>query len=140
MQQEPVAIGTEHERDIHHLSIGKRLLHTCTDDVGIVLCLDNGNRNIGFKEQEVVCPPWIAPAHGIAPDKHTPVGDIHFFPDLVMMVPAGTHECGSDEFGTDVPFTEFLLFQSIHSVILILCDNVLIPFHGYLHHKSRNVL
>jgi hypothetical protein len=56
------------------------------------------------------------------------------------VIPAGTHEGGSNEFGADVPFAEFLLFQSIHSVILIFCDNLLIPFYVYLHYKSRNVL
>ena len=88
MQQEPVTIGTEHKRDIHHLRIGKCLLHPGTDTVIIVLCLDDSNRNIGFIVEDIVGPSRFGPAHGVALDEHPTIGNIHLFPDLVMMVPA----------------------------------------------------
>ena len=88
MQQEPVTIGTEDKRDVHHLCIVERLLHSGTNAVIIVLCLDNCNRNIGFIIKDIVSPSWFGPAYGIAFDKHPAIGNIHFFPDLVMDDPS----------------------------------------------------
>ena len=87
MEQEPVTIGTEHKRDIHHLCIGEGLLHPGTYDMIIVLCLDNGNRKIGFIVKDIVRPSRLGPAHGVTVHKDPAIRDIDLFPDLVMMVP-----------------------------------------------------
>jgi hypothetical protein len=54
----------------------------------IVLGFDNGDGQIGFIIKEVISPSRFGPAYGIAPDKHPAIGDIHFLPDLVMVVPS----------------------------------------------------
>jgi hypothetical protein len=71
----------------------------------VVLCLDDGKRDIGFIEKNIVGPPRLGTLSGIAPDKHPSVGYIHLLPDLEM-IPAGAGYCGRDEFSADVAFTE----------------------------------
>ena len=61
VEDEPVAVGGEHERDVQRVGVVERLLHAVADGVVVVLGLDQGDGYVGLVVEDVVSPFWLLP-------------------------------------------------------------------------------
>ena len=74
----------------------------------VVLCLNNGERDVGFMIEDYIRSLSLSTGGFIALNKNPAVGKVDFFPDLPLAVPAGFENCRDDVFGDDVPFRQVL--------------------------------
>lgn len=95
------AVGREHKRNIQRHGVIQRLLHPVADGKGVVLGLDDGNRNV-LVIQDVIGPLGLAPRDQLAPDDNAALGEEHFAANLECLVPAGLNQGQRDAFGADV--------------------------------------
>ena len=89
MEDEPVAVGGEDERDVEDLGVVQRLLHAVTDGVVVVLRLDDGDRDVGLVVEDVVSELGLPPSHHLAPDVDLPFGEVDLALDLRLLLPPG---------------------------------------------------
>lgn len=88
MEEEAVPIGREHEGDIEDCGVGQPLLHASPEGVVVVLCLDDGDREVGFVEEEIVGPFLLASGHHLSPHDDPTIGE-GVFPSPLVVLPAG---------------------------------------------------
>ena len=104
MKEEGIAIAAEDERDIERLSVAEGLLDAGVDRVIVVLCLDDGDRDIGLVVENVVSPLPCPTGMEFPSDLNPPIREADFFANLGIDVPTRRHEIGCDELGADVAF------------------------------------
>ena len=109
VEDEAVAIGRKHEGNLQGLRVVQSLLHAVADGVGVVLCLDQGDGDVGLVIEDVVGPLALASADQLAAHDDAALGEAHFLADLHHFVPPGTAQGGGDELGADVAFAETFL-------------------------------
>ena len=93
------------------LGVVQPLLHAIADGVGIVLGLDQGDRDVGLVIQNVVGPLAPAPADELAAHDDTALGEADFLADLRHLVPPGLSQGRCDELRADVAFAEAFLLH-----------------------------
>ena len=122
VEDEAVAIGRKHEWNIQGLRVVQSLLHAVADGVGVVLCLDQGDGDVGLVMEDVIGPLALASVDQLAAHDDAALGEAHFLADLRHFVPPGLAQCRSDELGADVAFAETFL---VHGDQLTTCPGIL---------------
>jgi len=82
VEQEAIAIGAEHKRDLQHLSIAQRLLHTIADGVIIVLGFDDGDWDVRLIEKDIIDTFVLGSGMELAANDDASFGEGKFFSDL----------------------------------------------------------
>jgi hypothetical protein len=116
VEDEPVTVRGEHERNLQRLGVIERLLNTVADAAAIVLGLDDRKGNVRLVIEDVIGPLGFATGHHPAADDHAPLREGDFLAKLGLLVPAGAPQGRRDELRADVPLTELLL---VHAAIPI---------------------
>ena len=116
MEYEAIAVGREHKGNIQRDSVIQRLLHPVTNGKGVVLGLDDGNRNV-MVIQDVIGPLGLAPRDQLAPDDNPTLGEEDFAANLECLVPSGLNQGWCDELGADVGFAQGLFAHDPFFVI-----------------------
>jgi hypothetical protein len=101
VEEEAVAVAAEGEGDVQHVGVFEGLLHALADRFVVVFGFDDGDRQVGFVEEDVVGAFLFASADQFATHDHSSGGELDFFADLGVEVPAGGCEGGGDVFGAD---------------------------------------
>ncbi len=113
--QEGVAVGAVGEGNIEDLGVVQRLLHAGADGVVVVLGLDDGERDVGLVEEDVVGLLGVAALHRLAANDDPALGEVDLLADLghqVPLVAIRADQRGRDELGADVRFGEGLLVHA----------------------------
>lgn len=113
MEYKAVAVGREHERDVERGRVFQALLHAVTDAVGVVLGLDQGQRDVRLEVQDVVGALGLAAADQLAAYDDPALGEADFLTDLQHLIPARLAQGRGDELGADVAFTEGSLVHEV---------------------------
>src|SRR5690554_4907734 len=106
MEYEAIAVRAEDERDLQCFSIVERLLHAVADAVGVVLRLDQRDRNVWLVVENEVGLLRLAARHQLAAHNDAALGEKDLLPNLHHLVPARALDGGQDELGADVAFGE----------------------------------
>ena len=75
VKDKTVAVGGKHKRDIEGHRIVEGLLHSVADAVVVVLCLDDGDRDIGLVIKDVIGALGLATGDELAADDDAPLGE-----------------------------------------------------------------
>ena len=89
MKDEAVAVGGKHERNVQGFGVAQCLLHAVAGGVGVVLGLDQGDRDVGLVVEDVVGPLALAPADQFAAHDDAALGEAHLLADLHHLIPPG---------------------------------------------------
>lgn len=111
MFEESVAVRTVGEWKVENLSVFKRLLHPIADRVIVVLCFDDGERDIWFVGKDVVGFLRFPSLYGLAAHDYAALREVGLLANLGHQVPLFTisaNECGGDELGPNVRFSMLL--------------------------------
>lgn len=73
MQQECIAVRGEYERDVERDRVVERLLHAVADGVGVVLRLDQRQRDVRLDVEDIVGALGLAAGHELAADDDPPL-------------------------------------------------------------------
>ena len=122
VEDEAVAIGGKHEGNLQGLRVVQSLLHAVADGVGVVLCLDQGDGDVGLVVEDVVGPFALASAGQLAAHGDAALGEADFLPNLRHLVPPGLAQGRGDELGADVAFAETFL---VHGDQSTTCPGIL---------------
>ncbi len=106
VEDEAVAVAAEGEGDVQHVGVFEGLLHPMTDRFVVVFGFDHGDREVGFVEEDVVGAFGFTATDQFAAHDDASGGELDFFADLGVEIPAGGGESGGDVFGADVAFGE----------------------------------
>jgi len=82
----------------------------------VVLCLDDGDRNVGLVIQDVIGTLGLATGDKLSPNDDAPLGEGHLFANLHHAVPARALDSGADELGTDVALAEVFF---VHTFVVV---------------------
>ena len=102
VKDEAVAVGGEDEGYIECGGILQPLLNTVPDRMAVVLCLNQGDRDVGLIIEDEVRLLGLSARHKLAPDNDPPLGEEHLFSHLQHLVPAGAFYGWQNELRTDV--------------------------------------
>jgi len=105
--QEGVTIGAVGEGHIQYFGVLEGLLHAIADRVVVILGLDDGQRDVGFVEEQIVRLLRLPPLHGLAADDDAAFGEISLLADLGHHVPLAavySDQRGRYILGADVCF------------------------------------
>ncbi len=112
VEHEAVAVRGEHEGDVERAGVVERLLHPVADAMGIVLGLDQGERDVRLVIEDVVGALGLAARDQLAAHDDPALGEADLLADLQHLVPPGLAQGGRDELGADVAFAEGALVHS----------------------------
>ena len=112
MEYEAVAVRTEDEGDLQRFGIVERLLHAVADAVGVVLRLDQGDRNVRLVVENKVGLLRLAARHQLAAHDDAALGEIDLLPNLHHLVPACALDGRQDELGADIALGEASLVHT----------------------------
>ena len=79
--------------------------------MGIILGLDQAQRDIGFEIEDIVGTLGLSAAYELAADDDAAIGEAHLLADLQHLIPARLAKGGRDELGADVAFAEVALIH-----------------------------
>ena len=102
VEHEAVAVRGEHEGNVERCGVIERLLHPVADAVGIVLGLDQRQRNVRLVIEDIVGPLGLAASDQLAAHDDPALGEADLLADLQHLVPPGLAQGGRDELGADV--------------------------------------
>ena len=106
MEHEAVAVRGEHEGDIERRGVVEALLHAVADAVGVVLGLDQRDRDVRLVVENVVGPLGLAARDQLAAHDDPALGEIDLLANLHHLVPPGALDGRQDELRADVAFGE----------------------------------
>ena len=86
------------------------LLHPVADAVIVVLCFDDGYRNVGLVIQDVIGALGFATGNELSADDDAPLGEGNLLAELHHPVPARAFHGGAYELGADIALAEVFLF------------------------------
>jgi hypothetical protein len=109
MKDKSVAVRRKHKWDIQGCRIVERLLYAVADAVVVVLCLDDGNRDIRLVIEDVIGALRLATGDKLAAHDDAAFGESDLLANLHHPIPARALDCGADELGTDVALAEVFL-------------------------------
>ena len=92
------------------------MLHAIADAVGVVLCLDQRERDVGLEMEDIVGALGLAARDQLATHDDPALGEADLFADLRHFIPARLPQGGRYELGTDVAFAEGALVHGGHSL------------------------
>jgi hypothetical protein len=121
MKDKPVPVRRKHKRDIQCGRIVQRLLYAVADAVVVVLCLDDGNRNIRLVIKDVIGALRFATGDKLATHDNAAFGEGDLLANLRHPVPARALDGGADELGTDVALAEVFLVHTFYWPTSGLC-------------------
>lgn len=101
MEEEAVAVRAEHKRNVEDLGIDEGLLHARSDRVAVVLRLEEGDRQVGRVEEQVVNALALASGDELAAHDDVAVSEPELPPPSVRR-PPGLGDRRRDEAVTDV--------------------------------------
>jgi hypothetical protein len=104
VEHEAGAVRGENEGDVERDGVIERLLHPIADAVGIVLGLDQGERDVRLVIENVVGALGLAARDQLAAHDDPAFGEANFLADLQHLVPPSPSQGGRDELGADVTF------------------------------------
>ena len=82
MEHEAVAVRREDERDVEGLGVVERLLHAVADAVGVVLGLDQRERDVRLVVEDVVRPLGLAACDQLAAHDDAALGEADLLANL----------------------------------------------------------
>ena len=82
VEEKPVSVGAEDERDVERLCVGKRLLHPSSDAVVVVLGLDDCEFEIGAVGKDQVRKLPLTSPYCFAFHQHWSIGEVHLLSNL----------------------------------------------------------
>jgi hypothetical protein len=106
VEQKPIAVRAEGERELQDLRVVQRLLHPCADFVLVALGLHDPEGQVGLEVKAVVCELRLAALDDVARDLDAPLREVDLAPDLRLDVPPSLCERGADELLADVRFAQ----------------------------------
>ena len=89
------------------------MLHTVSDAVTVVFCLDNRKREIRFIIQQIVRPLALSAGSDIPADNDSPICEVILHLDLLEFVPASSLDGRGNELQFNVLFGHFMLFHQV---------------------------
>jgi hypothetical protein len=109
VEDETISVRREDERDVECGGVVEGLLHTGADGEGVVLGLDEGDRDVGLVVEDVVGSLGPAAGNELASDDDSPLGEADFLANLGQLIPACLSDGRGDELTADVALGEALL-------------------------------
>src|SRR5690606_18140235 len=111
VKEKAVSVGGEREGHVEHLGVIERLLHSRSDDVRVVLRLDDREREVLLPRKDVVGVLRLATRDEPAANDDPATGEVDFFADLRLYIPAAALERRRDELRADVALRESALIH-----------------------------
>ncbi len=115
MEQEAIAVGAEHKRDIQRSSVVQALLHAAADTMVVVFGFDDRQWDVGFPRQQEVGILPFASFDGLAAYMYLARREVILFANLILNVPASRSDSRHNKLGADVAFTELLFIHEHES-------------------------
>src|ERR1700731_3300994 len=113
MKDKAVAVGGKHQRNIERLRVIKGLLPPVANAVIVVLCLDDGYRNVGFVIKDVIGALRLTTGDQLSADDNAPLGEGDLLADLHHPVLARAFHGGAYELGADIALAEVCFVHTI---------------------------
>jgi hypothetical protein len=104
VEHEAVAVRREHEGDVEGRGVVEALLHPVAHAMGIVLGLDQRQRDVGLVIEDIISPLGLAPRDQLAAHDDAALSEAHLLANLQHLVPPRLAERRRDELGADVAF------------------------------------
>ena len=112
MEDEAVAVAAKDEGDFEGFGVAEGLLDACANGVVVVLCLDDGDGDIGLVVEYVVSAFLCASGVEFSPYIDAAIGEGDFLANLILNIPARCLDLGRDELGADVAFAEVFFIHA----------------------------
>lgn len=90
--------------------------------MAVVLCLNDGNWNIGLVEKNIIGPLVLGAGVQLTANDYPPFGKRKFFSDLGDNIPPSPFKSRSDVFSTDIAFGERFLIHASAFLLPVAFD------------------
>lgn len=111
--QKTVTIRAVHKRNVQHFGVFDGLLHPSTNAVIVILCLDDGKRDIWLVVQQIVCALSLSSGGDISADDDTTVREVVLHANLLLLVPASVLNGRGNELKFDVLLSHFMFLHKV---------------------------
>src|ERR1017187_4224575 len=109
VEQERIAVGTEHIRHVQDFAIFQRLLHPAADRMIIIFGFHHCQTDARFVAKEEIGALGFATAGFLTANQNPALGEIDFPPNLIHQIPfVASRERRYDELGADVTLAQLL--------------------------------